>query len=156
MSRPAPERRDTEALFGEVRAVYDELDQRRVERFCEGRTDCCRFKLTGLTPYLTRGEAYVAARAFRATGKGEVPVKADGSCPMLVESTGRCQIYQDRPFACRTHFCEAAGGAYPRRDVIDLIRRLEAVDEKWDGRGPQKIEVAIGYALRNLPRSGKR
>jgi Fe-S-cluster containining protein len=156
MSRPAPERRDTEALFAEVRAVYSELEERPIERFCEGRTDCCRFKLTGQTPYLTRGEAYVAARAYRSMGKGEIPVKKDGSCPMLVEGTAKCQIYEDRPFACRTHFCEAAGGPYARRDVVDLIRRLEAVDEKWDGRGPQKIEVAIGYALRNLPRSANR
>ena len=93
------------------------------------------FKLTGLTPYLTKGEALLAAKAFRATGRRELPQKADGSCPLLHPQTGRCLIYADRPFGCRTHFCASAGGPYARRDVLDLIRRLEAVDAALGGAG---------------------
>ena len=58
---------------------------------------------------------------------------------MLDGATGKCLIYADRPFGCRTHFCRAAGGPYARRDVLDLIRRLEAVDEslgELDGPKP--------------------
>src|SRR6187551_3099652 len=116
-----------QSALDEVRRVYAELAQRPVERQCIRRTECCQFKLTRLTPYLTKGEALVAARAWRATGRTKLPSKADGACPMLDERSGRCLIYADRPFGCRTHFCDAAGGPLARRDVIDLIRQLEAI-----------------------------
>ena len=60
-----PER---EAL-AEVRAVYADLAHRPAERSCVRSTGCCQFRLTGRTPQLTRGEALLAARAFRATGR---------------------------------------------------------------------------------------
>ena len=64
MSRRAP---DVDAAAA-VRAIYTELAARPIERACVARTECCRFKLTGKTPYLTKGEALVAAKAWRATG----------------------------------------------------------------------------------------
>ncbi|MFO1487699.1 MAG: YkgJ family cysteine cluster protein [Verrucomicrobiota bacterium] len=134
----------------EVRAVYADLAKRPVERACVARTECCQFQLTGLTPQLTKGEALVAAKGFRATGRKELPEADGGACPMLKRETGRCQIYADRPFGCRTHFCDAAGGPYPRKEVLDLIRRLEEVDRKLDGDGPRKIQAAVADALENL------
>jgi Fe-S-cluster containining protein len=134
----------------EVRAVYDELAKRPVQRDCIARTDCCRFKLTGLTPQLTAGEALLAAKAWRATGRRELPVPADGSCPML-SPDGRCLIYEARPFGCRTHFCRAAGGPMERRGVLDLIRHLEAVDAALTGRGPLPVAAAVQDALEALP-----
>ena len=139
----------TSQALEEVREVYRALAERPVERFCERRTECCRFKLTGLTPQLTRGEALLAAKAYRATGRTKLNDRSDrfdGSCPMLDEA-GRCLIYDSRPFGCRTHFCAAAGGPYSRRDVIDLIRRLEDVDRKLGGEGPAPITAAIRRAL---------
>jgi hypothetical protein len=141
---------DTREALAEVRAIYADLAKRPVERACTLRTECCHFKLTGLTPYLTRGEALLAAKAFRATGRRELPEKADGSCPLLHPETGRCLIYADRPFGCRTHFCPAAGGPYARRDVIDLIRRLEAVDAALGGGGPRALPAAVAGALDDL------
>ena len=138
---------DTREALAEVRAVYAELAQRPIERACTLRTECCHFKLTGLTPYLTKGEALLAAKAFRATGRRELPQKADGSCPLLHPQTGRCLIYADRPFGCRTHFCASAGGPYARRDVLDLIRRLEAVDAALGGAGPRMLPGAVAAAL---------
>ena len=108
----------------EVRAVYRDLDARPVERNCTRLTECCQFKLTGRTPQLTKGEAILAAKALRASGRKAMPERDDGACPMLREN-GACLIYQDRPFGCRTHFCPAAGGPYARSEVIELIRRLE-------------------------------
>jgi len=137
----------TETLLAEVRSVYRDLASRPVERNCELRTQCCHFKLTGKTPYLTRGEAMLAARALRATGRVALPARGDGACPLLNAATERCLIYQDRPFGCRTHFCAAAGGPYPRREVIDLIRRLEAIDEQLGGDGPHTLPQAVGAAL---------
>lgn len=134
--------------LAEVRAVYAELGARPIGRQCELRTECCHFKLTGQTPYLTRGEALVAAAALRATGRTKLPERKDGACPLLDPQTSRCLIYADRPFGCRTHFCRAAGGPYPRREVLDLIRRLEKIDEDLGGKGAQKLPVAVGSALR--------
>lgn len=133
-----------------VRQIYGELALRPISRNCTGLAECCQFKMTGLTPYLTEGEALVAAKAWRATGRKELPKRADGSCPMLDPFTARCLIYQDRPFGCRTHFCAAAGGPYPRREVLDLIRRLETLDDSLGGDGPRKIDLAVASALTRL------
>lgn len=137
---------DRAAALEEVLGVYRDLEARPVERFCERRTECCQFKLTGKTPQLTKGEALLAAKAFRATGRTKLPDRADGSCPML-DAAGKCLIYAARPFGCRTHFCAAAGGPYPRRDVLDLIRRLEDTDRQLGGDGPFPIESAIRRVL---------
>ena len=137
-------------IVAEVRAVYQELAKRPVPRTCIARTECCQFQLTGLTPHLTKGEALLAAKAFRATGRRDLPDTDDGVCPMLKRATGRCLIYADRPFGCRTHFCEAAGGPYARKEVLDLIRRLEALDVRLKGDGPRKIFPAVADALAEL------
>ena len=136
-----------EEALAEVRTVYAELASRPVERGCTRRTECCQFKLTGQTPYLTRGEALLAAKALRATGRTRLPQSADGACPLLQRETGKCLIYEARPFGCRTHFCAAAGGPYARRDVLDLIRRLEKVDASLGGDGPHALLAALTMIL---------
>jgi Fe-S-cluster containining protein len=139
-----------EQALDEVRQVYFDLAQRPIERNCVRKTECCHFKLTGRTPYLTKGEAMVVAKALRATGRKSLPENPDGACPMLEPVTGNCLIYEDRPFGCRTHFCAAAGGPYARRDVLDLIRRLEDVDLALNGNGPQTLQNAVANALEGL------
>ncbi len=134
----------------EVRKVYVDLAQRPIERNCLRQTECCHFKLTGRTPYLTKGEALLAAMEFRASGRKSLPQTADGSCPMLDRDTGNCLIYEARPFGCRTHFCSAAGGPIARREVIDLIRRLEHIDLMLNGNGPHILQKAIAEALHEL------
>ena len=143
-------REELQHALGEVRAAYAELAKRPLNRSCQARTECCQFQLTGLTPHLTKGEALVAAKGFRATGRKELSAPADGACPFLKRETGRCLIYADRPFGCRTHFCEAAGGPYARKEVLDLIRRLEEVDRKLGGDGPRKIQSAVADALEEI------
>lgn len=133
--------------LNEVREVYADLSLRPIERNCVRVMECCHFKLTGRTPYLTKGEALLAARAVRATGRTELPANPSGACPLLDSTSGNCLIYDSRPFGCRTHFCAAAGGPYARREVIDLIRRLEAVDESLAGTGPRLLQNAIADAL---------
>jgi hypothetical protein len=131
-----------------IRAIYADLDARPVERACHLRTECCHFRLTGLTPQLTSGEALLAAKALRAAGRKQLPERADGACPLLHPHTSRCLIYADRPFGCRTHFCQAAGGPYTRREVLDLIRRLEEVDYRLGKDGPRALPDAVSRALR--------
>ena len=149
MPRTSRELMDRDAAIAAVKAVYQELEQRPVERECVRRTECCQFKLTGKTPYLTAGEALVAANALRASGKFRFQENRDGSCPLLDPKTGGCQIYESRPFSCRTHFCAAAGGPYARREVVDLIRRLEDVDNALGGLGAQTLPAAIKDALQD-------
>lgn len=142
-----PQKTERDHATAEVRALYLELGERPIERNCTRLSECCQFQLTGRTPYLTRGEALIAAQAFRATGRTRLPETADGSCPMLQPLTGRCMIYNDRPFACRTHFCAAAGGPYARREVADLIYRLEALDTQLGGSGARALPQAVRTAL---------
>lgn len=144
---PADPRSD---ILAEVRAVYQDLAKRPVQRNCIARTECCQFQLTGLTPHLTKGEALLAAKAFRATGRRDFPEEDNGICPMLNCKTGRCLIYADRPFGCRTHFCETAGGPYSRKEVLDLIRRLEDLDVRLQGNGPRKLFPAVADVLEEL------
>ncbi len=134
----------------EVQQIYADLAARPLERNCTLRTECCQFHLTGKIPQLTRGEALVAAKALRGTGRKTLPDSTDGTCPLLDPKTSRCQIYKSRPFGCRTHFCAAAGGPYPRNQVLDLIRRLEEIDTRLDGDGPHPITQAVTHALANL------
>jgi uncharacterized protein len=134
----------------EVRRVYVDLAQRPIQRNCLRKTECCHFKLTGRTPYLTKGEAVVAAKALRATGRKSLPETADGSCPMLQQETGNCLIYVDRPFGCRTHFCAAAGGPLARPEVLDLIRRLEDIDLALKGNGPRPLQNAVADVLEEM------
>ena len=115
-------------------------------RRCRGSTRCCRFRLTGEIPVLTRGEALVAARGVRASGRRQLKPHPEGACPLLGKD-GLCQIYAHRPFGCRTHFCGPAGGVVPRRLVADLIQRLEALDEKLGGNGSRNLPEAVADAL---------
>ena len=138
-----------EEARGEIERLYGDLESRALERQCQARTMCCRFQLTGRTPMLTRGEALYAAIGVRAAGRTKLPEREDGACPLL-DSRGRCTIYAHRPFGCRTHFCEPAGGMYPRRHVADLIQRLEALDERLDGCGPRALGAAVADALSAL------
>jgi Fe-S-cluster containining protein len=139
-----------ETALEEVRRVYVDLAQQPIQRNCLRNTECCHFKLTGRTPYLTKGEAVVAAKALRATGRKSLPANADGSCPMLQQETGNCLIYEDRPFGCRTHFCAAAGGPLARREVLDLIRRLEDIDLVLNGNGPRPLQNAVADVLEDM------
>jgi Fe-S-cluster containining protein len=140
----------TQTALDQVRSVYVDLARRPIERSCTRQTECCHFKLTGRTPYLTKGEALLAAKALRATGRKSLPQTGDGSCPMLHRETGNCLIYEARPFGCRTHFCAAAGGPFARGEVIDLIRRLEDVDLALSGNGPRALPNAVADALEEL------
>ncbi len=132
--------------------MYAEVDARPVERSCTRLTECCSFKQTGATPMLTKGEAMVAVQALRASGRKRLPDSPDpkaGTCVMLGPK-GKCIIYKERPFGCRTHFCDAAGGPTPRKDVVDLIHRLEKVDQALCGYGGREINSALKLVMEEM------
>ena len=138
------------AAIESVQQIYRDLAVRPIERSCISRTECCQFRLTGRTPFLTKGEAFAAAKAWRAAGRTKLPESPDGACPLLDRSTGKCRIYDGRPFGCRTHFCAAAGGPYARREVVDLIHKLEDLDRALGGDGALPLPAAVERALREL------
>ena len=131
---------DHSAVIQEVKAIYQEWACRELVRSCIGRSTCCQFTLTGKTPYITRGEAILAAKGWRAAGRKTIAIDAP-VCPFLHQ--GKCQIYDSRPFACRTHFCDAAGGPAPRGIVRDLIQRLEEIDLRLGGQGGVNLPTAV-------------
>lgn len=131
----------------EIQGIYTEVERRALPRDCQLRTGCCHFRQTGKTPLLTRGEALFLAKGVRASGRTQVKPHPEGACPLLGRD-GRCTVYAHRPFGCRTHFCQPAGGMYPRKHVADLIQRLEALDEKLGGDGSRPLEGALVAALK--------
>jgi uncharacterized protein len=147
MPAPDPLARLKSDTAASVKKTYADLAARPLERNCTLRAGCCQFHLTGKIPHLTRGEALVAAKALRATGRKTLPVRDDGACPLLDPRTARCLIYESRPFGCRTHFCQPAGGPYPRSQVLDLIHRLEEIDRQLNGTGPVPLEKALRAEL---------
>lgn len=147
MPAPDPIARLKSESTAAVKKIYADLAARPLERNCTLRTRCCQFQLTGKIPHLTRGEALVAAKALRATGRKTLPFRDDGACPLLDPRTARCLIYESRPFGCRTHFCQPAGGPYPRSHVLDLIHRLEEIDRHLGGNGAHLLDPAINHAL---------
>ena len=140
----------TTGALATVRAIYDALTHRPIERSCVRLGECCHFKLTGRTPFLTKGEALEAARGLRASGRTRLPKEDDGRCPLLDSAKQRCLVYEARPFGCRTHFCATAGGPYSRGEVADLIHRLEDVDRALGGDGARPLRAAVEAALEQL------
>ncbi len=133
---------DAAAAQRAVQEIYAQLAARPIARDCTSIGECCRFKLTGRTPFITRGEAAVAWQGIKASGRRQLPTSVAGACP-LQKADGRCMIYQHRPFGCRTHFCKAAGGPYAREEVRDLIQRLEAIDAQLGGTGGVNLPAAL-------------
>ena len=133
----------TRRAVAATQAIYAELEARKTERSCTGIAECCQFRLTGMTPHLTRGEAITAWVAIKAGGRKVLPESVGGACPLLHTTTQRCLIYAGRPFGCRTHFCSAAGGPLERSSVIDLIHRLDALDAESGGDGSKPIANAL-------------
>ena len=48
------------------------------------------------------------------------------------------------------HFCAAAGGPYARREVLDLIRRLEEIDARLCGDGPRALPAILGETMAGM------
>ena len=147
---------DSTDAITRVRAVYAAWERRLPPRNCTGRADCCRFKLSGHIPYLTAGEALVAAQAWRTAGRKDLPIPADGTCPFLHPNAGICRIYDGRPFGCRTHFCQPAGGPASRNEVRELIQQLEDIDHSLGGSGSTNLIAAMKSAMAPSPKSRRK
>ena len=164
--RFAPERAAEEAALAELRALYAEVDARFAGWSCDASTTCCRFGITGREPYVTAVELLALRKAIARTGRkpAGAAVKAprrlplagadaERRCPLLGE-TGRCTVYEARPFGCRTYFCDRALAGEPvrQRDVNAFVQRIRAVSDRLapggqgggDGGAGRPLTRALG------------
>jgi Fe-S-cluster containining protein len=110
----------------ELRAIYRQADAAYAPFSCPASGECCQLARTQRQPWLWYPEWQLLARHPLP------PPRADGGCPYLDAAGLRCTVYADRPFGCRTFFCERIRGpARQPADTVDaLLRRLEAVSQR--------------------------
>jgi len=120
-------------------AVYREVDELLDGWSCELSTDCCHFGRTGREPQLWPNEWALLERALNArplprARSRRLAVIDEKRCPLL-DNAGRCSMYAERPFGCRTFFCTRANGPTrrpPRDEIGALARRVVALAEAAD------------------------
>ena len=129
---------DEAALFEELFALYAEVDAAHMGSSCPSSTECCRFGVTGREPYVTSIEIAALERAVRRRGGPLsrkrralplVPGATDERACSFLDDTGRCAVYQSRPFGCRTFFCERATVTARMRgaELRGLVNRLKDI-----------------------------
>lgn len=156
--------REEEGLLDDLRALYRDVDARYAGTSCEGTTECCRFGRTGREPYVTELEVALIRKAIarrggpkalaRAASRPPAPllpvIKNEKVCGLLTRE-GRCSIYAERPFGCRTFFCERATSLHPvaHREMLSFVDRLKSLAQglgrrAHEGRPLSRILASIG------------
>ncbi|MDY7228712.1 YkgJ family cysteine cluster protein [Hyalangium rubrum] len=111
----------------ELRVIYQRADTAYAPFSCPASGECCQLARTQRQPWLWHPEWQLLASRH-----GLPPPRDDGACPYLDGAGKRCTVYADRPFGCRTFFCERIRGParQPAEAVDTLLRRLEAVSQR--------------------------
>jgi uncharacterized protein len=159
-------------LLAELAWLYGEIVAATAAISCDDSADCCDFGETGREPYLTplewqflmqdasfqRVASSLRARAGEANASGRaharkpLPVIADNTarvtpCPLL-SAEGRCQVYQARPYGCRTYYCSRASERIDRKALAQFTQKIAELNERAVKAGLAK--VAYGRPLRTL------
>ncbi len=132
----------TRKALADLVAFYGRVDEAQSGFSCPGRARCSRFAETGREPYLWRIEWLLVARRVAERG-GRLPAeRPDAGCRFL-DAAGRCTVYEERPFGCRTYGCELAqnGGRGQRERLRSLNRELGDLALGFDPEddGPRPI-----------------
>jgi Fe-S-cluster containining protein len=148
-----------DALLDELAALYRETDRSNAGSSCPASTECCRFGITGREPYVTSIEVAAIERAIARRGgplspkRRALPIALDAErervCPLLDDS-GRCSVYESRPFGCRTFFCVRATIARRRRpsEERQLVNRLRAIAARHETGGDAPRPLSKVFADR--------
>jgi uncharacterized protein len=147
-----------QALLEELFTLYREVDETFAGWSCPASTECCRFGVTGLEPYLTSIEYLAVRKAIQARG-GELhdkrkalplagrQMRDERTCPLL-DRNGKCAIYASRPLGCRTFFCGRASEAnpVPHADVLEVVRRVQELSVRHTPGGelPHRLGKLLG------------
>jgi Fe-S-cluster containining protein len=143
-------------LLAELAALYRDVDAAHEGASCSLSTECCRFGITGREPYVTSIELLAIERALARRGGPLAPKRralplVPGSrderpCPLLGVD-GRCAVYADRPFGCRTFFCRRATllSKPTRAEEKDFVARLRIIASRHvaGGDAPRPLSRAI-------------
>lgn len=118
---------EEERALKELRTVYRQADAAYAPFSCPASGECCQLAKTRRQPWLWWPEWLLLARRHPLP-----PPRADGGCPYLDAAGLRCTVYADRPFGCRTFFCERIRGParQPADTVTQLLVRLERLSER--------------------------
>jgi Fe-S-cluster containining protein len=109
-------------------ALYRQADAAYARFSCPASSECCQLTQRGRQPWLWPVEWAALQDALARQGRRVPEARADGGCPLLDAAGRRCTVYADRPFGCRTYFCErASGGRHPLEATVALSRKLEAL-----------------------------
>jgi hypothetical protein len=142
----------------ELRALYRETDALFEGASCDASTECCRFGVTGREPQVTSIELALLRRAIGRRGgalaqkkralplANEATTESERTCPLL-DRSGGCSVYEDRPLGCRTFYCERARLVVmpPRGEVQALVRRLQELAARHEigGDKPRALSAAL-------------
>ena len=130
-------------LLDELQRIYERADQLYAGWSCPNSTECCRFGITGRQPYVTSIELSLLRHSLARKGgalaprRRALPITRDSTaervCPLL-DRSGRCSVYAERPLGCRTYYCERAQrGVGPARDDLrELVRELQDLAERYE------------------------
>lgn len=169
----------TAAHLAALNGVYEDAAELFHGWSCASSTECCRFGITGLEPYVTSIELAAIRRAVAAsgsslaakhahrtsprsaqalpTGRTKLPMhRAERPCPMLTEE-GRCAIYAARPLGCRTFYCATAveGGRVRQREVNALVRRIQDIAAQHEPGGDKGRPMTRALSEREKPPRGR-
>lgn len=137
-----------------LRAIYREADALLDGWSCDLSGDCCHFERTGREPYLWPNEWALLEKAVASRGmrKGALPVLGERRCPLLGPDL-RCTVYEDRPFGCRTFFCDRGFGPEkrpPRKELAELGREIATLAQRADAScdGPRPLSRLLASRRR--------
>ena len=140
-----------------LRALYARADELLSGWSCEASTDCCRFEVTGREPQLWPNEWALVEQALARRGQRVVVPRSrgrrdlrlagapDGACPLL-DGAGRCTVYAERPFGCRSFFCDRALGPErrpPRRELQEIARDIAALAQRVEPQGDPRAITSL-------------
>jgi Fe-S-cluster containining protein len=131
----------------ELDRIYRAADALYARASCPASGDCCQLAVTRREPYLFAIELRRLELALDKAGREMPAPRPDGGCPLLDATGRRCSVYPDRPFGCRTFFCDRGRGPMPKNsDVHALSARLtELADSLEPVAKPRQIRELLEW-----------